>query len=213
MIRINLLGAAKPPTLAAGPAEAIAPGAITIPGALLVVLALITGFVYWYLSSRIAMLQKNLADQQREQARLAGIMEQNKVYEQRLNQLQLRISTIQTLQNSRVGPVEMMHVLGLLANRSNDLYLVSVSNKGGRLVLDGQANSTDAIANFIGSLQRSGTFDDVQLRKSFEDDKAKRVSFKFNLDCVYKQSASGATPAPGGQSPTTPGAARQQAGM
>ena len=79
MIRINLLGAAKPAAQAAGPAEAIASGAIIIPGALLVVLALITGFVYWYLSSRIAMLQKNLADQQREQARLAGIMEQNKV--------------------------------------------------------------------------------------------------------------------------------------
>ena len=72
MIRINLLGAAKPAAQAAGPAEAIASGAIIIPGALLVVLALITGFVYWYLSSRIAMLQKNLADQQREViARLA----------------------------------------------------------------------------------------------------------------------------------------------
>ena len=213
MIRINLLGVAKPAAQVAGPAEAIAPEAIIIPGALLVVLALITGFVYWYLTGQMATLNKRLADEQREKARLAGIMEQNKVYEQRLNQLKLRFSTIQTLQNSRVGPVEMMHVLGLLANRSNDLYLLSVSNKGGRLVLDGQANSTDAIANFIGSLQRSGTFDDVQLRKSFEDDKAKRVNFKFNLDCIYKQSAPGATTTPAGQSPNTPAAARQQAGM
>lgn len=213
MIRINLLGVAKPVAQAAGPAEAVAPEAIIIPGALLVVLALITGFVYWYWTSQIATLQKNLADQQREKARLQSIMDQNKLYEQRLNQLQLRISTIQTLQTSRVGPVEMMHVLGLLANRSNDLYLLSVSNKGGRLVLQGQANSTDAIANFIGSLQRSGTFDDVQLRRSFEDDRAKRVNFKFDLDCVYKQSASGAPPVPAGQSPNTPAAARQQAGM
>jgi Tfp pilus assembly protein PilN len=140
-------------------------------------------------------------------------MDQNKLYEARLNQLQLRISTIQTLQTSRVGPVEMMHVLGLMANRSNDLYLLSVSNKGGRLVLDGQANSTDAIANFIASLQKSGTFDDVQLRKSYEDDKLKHINFRFSLDCVYKQSASSATTVPPGQSPNTPAAARQQAGM
>jgi Tfp pilus assembly protein PilN len=213
MIRINLLGVAKPVAQAAGPADSMAPEAIIIPGALLVVLALITGFVYWYWSSQIATLQKNLADQQREKARLQGIMDQNKLYEQRLNQLQLRINTIQTLQTSRVGPVEMMHVLGLLANRSNDLYLLSVSNKGGRLVMQGQANSTDAIANFIGSLQRSGTFDDVQLKRSYEDDRAKRVNFKFDLDCVYKQSASGALPVPAGQSPNTPAAARQRAGM
>ncbi len=212
MIRINLLGVAKPVVHAAGPSEGMAPEAMFLPGALFVVLALVAGFVFWYLSGQIATLQKNLAEQQREKTRLAGIIEQNKIYEQRLNQLQLRISTIQTLQTSRVGPVEMMHVLGLLANRSNNLYLLSVSNKGSRLVMDGQANSTDAIASFIGSLQRSGTFDDVQLRRSYEDDQAKRVNFKFNLDCVYRQSAPGATTTPVGQS-AVPAPPPRQAGM
>lgn len=212
MIKINLLGVSKPVSQAAGPSEGMAPEAVIIPVALLVVLGLITGFMYWYLSGQITTLQQKKAEQEREKARLQGIMEQNKLYEQRLNQLQLRINTIQTLQNSRVGPVEMMHVLGLLANRSNELYLLNVSNKGDRLVMDGQANSTDAIANFIGFLQSSGTFDDVQLRKSWEDDQAKRLNFKFNLDCVYRQAASGATPTPAGQ-PAQAGAAQRRAGM
>jgi Tfp pilus assembly protein PilN len=213
MIKINLLGIAKPVAQAAGPAEGIAPEAIIIPGALFVVLALIAGFVFWYVNGQITGLRTELAKQQREKARLAGIMEQNKLYEARLNQLQLRINTIQTLQNSRVGPVEMMHVLGLLANRSNNLYLLSVSNNAGRLVMNGQASSTDAIANFIGSLQRSGSFDDVQLRKSYEDDLNKHLSFKFNLDCVFKQTTTGTPTPPAGQKPGSPAPPPRRAGL
>ncbi|HLY61672.1 MAG TPA: PilN domain-containing protein [Terriglobia bacterium] len=213
MIRINLLGVAKPVAQVAGPSEGIAPEAIIIPGALFVVLALIAGFVYWYLTGQINGLNTELAKQQREKTRLAGIMEQNKLYEQRLNQLQLRISTIQTLQSSRVGPVEMMHVLGLLANRNNNLYLLSVSNTAGRLVMDGQANSTDAIADFVGSLQRSGSFDDVQLTKSYEDDQHKRVNFKFNLSCVFKQTATGTPTTPAGQSAGSPAPPPRRAGL
>ncbi|HEV2233463.1 MAG TPA: PilN domain-containing protein [Terriglobia bacterium] len=213
MIRINLLGVTKPVARAAGPSEGMAPEAIIIPGVLLVVLGLVAGFVWWYWSSQIDALNKRYVAAQREQARLAGIMEQNKVYEARLNQLQQRINTIQTLQSSRTGPVELMHVLGLLANRSNDLYLLTVTTTGGRLVLTGQANSPDAIANFIGALQRSDTFDDVQLRQSVEDDKDKRVSFKFNLDCVFKQTAPETATAPGAQPVTPPAPAPKRAGL
>jgi len=215
MIRINLLGVTKPVarTSGAGPSEGMAPEAIIIPGVLLVVLGLVAGFVWWYWSSQIDALNKRYVAAQREQARLAGIMEQNKIYEARLNQLQQRINTIQTLQSSRTGPVELMRVLGLLANRSNDLYLLTVTTTGGRLVLTGQANTPDAIANFIGALQRSDTFDDVQLRQSVEDDKDKRVSFKFNLDCVFKQTAPETATAPGAQPVTPPAPAPKRAGL
>ena len=213
MIRINLLGVTKPVARAAGPSEGMAPEAIIIPGVLFVVLALLAGGVWWYLNSQIDGLNKRYATAQREQARLATIREQYKNYEAQLNQLQLRINTIQTLQNSRTGPVELMHVLGLLANRSNDLYLLTVNTTGGRLVLTGQANSTDAIANFVGALQRSDTFDDVQLRQSAEDDQGKRVSFKFNLDCVFKQSAPETTTVPAGQPVTPPAPAPRRAGL
>ena len=213
MIRINLLGVAKPVSQVAGPSEGIAPEAIIIPGALFVVLALIAGFVFWYLTGQINGLNTELAKQQREKARLAGVAAQNLKYEQQKNQLEQEKRVIESLQNSRVGPVEMMHVLGLLANRNNNLYLLSVSNTAGRLVMDGQASSTDAIADFVGSLQRSGSFDDVQLRKSYEDDVKKHVNFKFNLDCVFKQSATGTPTTPAGQSAGSPAPPPRRAGL
>ena len=215
MIRINLLGVTKPVArTAAGPSEGMAPEAIIIPGVLFVVLALLAGFIFWYWTHQIDLLNKRYVAAQREQARLASIMEQNKVYEQRLNQLQLRISTIQTLQSSRTGPVELMRILGQLASRSNELYLLTATTTGGRLVLNGQASSTDAIANFISALlQHPDTFDDVQLRQSVEDDQGKRVNFKFNLDCVFKQTAAETTPVPGAQPVTPPAPAPRHAGL
>ncbi len=214
MIRINLLGVTKPVARAAGPSEGMAPEAIIIPGVLFVVLALLAGFVFWYWTSQIDSLNKRYVAAQREQARLATIKEQYKDYEAQLNQLQLRINTIQTLQNSRTGPVDLMRVLGLLANRSNELYLLTVTTTGGRLVLTGQANSTDAIANFISALlQHPDTFEDVQLRQSAEDDQGKRVSFKFNLDCVFKQTAPETTTVPAAQPVTPPAPAPRRAGL
>ena len=213
MIRINLLGVTKPVARTAGPSEGMAPEAIIIPGVLLVVLGLLAGGIFWWYTNQIDRLNKRYAAATIEQARLATIKQQYSVYEAQMNQLQLRINTIQTLQNSRTGPVELMHVLGLLANRSNDLYLLTVNTTGGRLVLTGQANSPDAIANFIGALQRSDTFDDVQLRQSAEDDQGKRVSYKFNLDCVFKQSAPETTTMPAGQPVTPPAPAPRRAGL
>lgn len=201
MIKINLLGAPKPVARAAEPSAGLAPEAIILPGAFLVVLALIAGFVYWYMTRQIDTLNTNLRTAKAEQARLAGIKEQNARYEQQLSQLQLRLDTIHLLQSSRVGPVELMHTLGALVDRSNDLYLLTVTPKADRLAIEGVANSTEAIANFLAALVKSGNFVDVQLRQSYQDDRASRVSFKFSLDCVYKQSSTENPTAPA----TSPG--------
>jgi Tfp pilus assembly protein PilN len=197
MIRINLLGVAKPAGKISEPSAGMAPEAIILPGALLVVLALITVFIYWYLNNDITKLTLAKQQQEAEQKRLAGIKEQNARYEQQLNQLELRLNTIHTLQASRVGPVELMTNLGKLVDQSNELYLITVKPTGDRLALEGQANSSDAIANFIGALQQSGAFDDVQLKQSYQDNQHDRVSFKFMLDCIYRQSGLPPPPASG----------------
>lgn len=213
MIRINLLGVARPVARMAGPSEGVAPEAIIIPGALFVILALVTGFVYWYWTKDIDRLNKELQRQKNEQARLAGIMEQNKRYEQQLNQLQLRKDTIDKLLSSRVGPVQLMHTLGALVDRSNDLFLTSVAPKGDRLAVEGIANSSNAIADFIGALQKSGNFDDVQLRQSYQDNRETRVSFKFTLDCIYRQSAPASPSVPAGAPGQPAGATAPRAGV
>ena len=67
---------------------------------------------------------------------------QNEKYQQRLRDLETRINTIQALQNSRVGPVELMSALGSVVNKTSDIYLytLTATPAGERFMLKGQSN-------------------------------------------------------------------------
>ena len=207
MIKINLLGVAPPPTAAAAGAPATRTFQITIFVGSLVVCFAIVGVFYRFWSGEVAQLQKSLKQEQSRESELAGVKAQNDRYQQHLKDLETRINTIQALQSSRVGPVEFMTALSNVVNRTRDLYLFTVSPQGGRLVMRGQSESVDSMANFLSSLKSSGYFDDVQLRQFYEDDQENRLSFKFSLDCVYKPLTAAAAAAPTGTpaSTATPG--------
>jgi len=79
-------------------------------------------------------------------------------------------------------------------NKTKDLYLFSVASQGDRLVIRGEAYSVDSVATLLFSMKTSGYFDDVQLRKFYEDDVQDRLDYKFDMDCGYK-SAPAAAPA------------------
>jgi len=212
MIKINLLGVAVAPAPPPGPPPTAARHALVF-GISLVVSGLVVLFFWRYWTNEIEQLNKRKAEEQREADRLAQIRAENQRYLTQRQQLERRINTIQGLQQSRVGPVDLMTVLANLVNRSNDLYLLTVSPEGGRIAIRGQSNSVHSIANFIANLKDSGSFQDVQLRQYYQDDDAyKRLSFKFNLDCIYKL-PSAAPPAGAGQRAAAPTAPARPAGL
>jgi Tfp pilus assembly protein PilN len=185
MIKINLLGVARPTARPAGPPPTAARQALIFVASLIVAFAVV-GIFYKLWTAEIDKLNQRYAEEQREAERLKQIRVENQRYLQQRQQLESRINTIQTLQNSRVGPVDFMTALGNVVNRSNDLYLMTVTPEGARVGIRGQSNSVESIGNFIANLKNSGSFEDVQLRQYFQDDQQSRMSFKFQLDCVYK---------------------------
>ena len=62
---------------------------------------------------------------------------QNEKYQQRLKDLETRINTIQALQNSRVGPVELMSSLGNVVSKTTDVYLYTMAPVGDKLAAQG----------------------------------------------------------------------------
>jgi Tfp pilus assembly protein PilN len=199
MIKINLLGVAapKPKAKAVTPmTKAMQLG--TIIGALVVSFAIV-GLFYMLWSRSVDALGVELKKQQAEQARLAAIKQENARYEQERRLLEQRIKTIQMLQASRVGPTQFMNVLSDVVNKtSNDLYLFSVAPQGDRVVIRGQAGSANSVAALLSTMKTSGYFDDVQLRQFYEDDVQDLVSYKFNMDCMYRPPAAAASPAQAG---------------
>ena len=201
MIKINLLGVAPPPIKAVtGPPATKAFQALTFVGAVIVSFAIV-GIIYKIWSNQIAELEKKSKQEKIRQTELAMVKSQNERYQQHLKDLETRINTIQALQNSRVGPVEMMTALGDVINRTSDVYLYTVSPTADRLVLKGQSGTVESMANLLAYMKRSGYFDDVQLQQFYQDDQHNRLTYKFTLDCLVKSPTAtvAATPQPAAQ--------------
>ncbi len=200
MIRINVLQ--EETSLAPGELVTVglSPGyhAAIFLGSLLAVLAA-AGSMYWFWSRQISQAGQDLAVERREATRLAAVQAENQRFQQRVKEVERRLETVRALQSRRQGPVALMGALGDTVNRTSGLYLLTVNAESGRLGIQGQANTLEAIVNFISVLRRSDSFTDIQFRQFFEDDQEKRMSFKFNLDCVYQPPATAQAPGqPGG---------------
>ena len=197
MIKINLLGAAPPPARKlAAPSAPIATQAAMFLGALAVSFAIV-GIVYKVWNNQIDDLTKRVGREKIRQSELVAVRAQNARYQQRLNDLETRINTIQALQNSRVGPVELMNALGNVVNRVDDLYLFTATPAGDRLLLKGESGTVNSMANFMADLKKSGSFEDVQLEQFFQDDQKDRLDYKFSLSCLFKPSNGAASPTAG----------------
>jgi len=206
MIRINLLGetaAAAPSGGMEAAAGHLLPLALAFGASLVVCLGAV-GILGWVWSHQVDQRQHELAAEQTEAARLAAVAAENKRYEQEIAEVQVRIKTIQALQNARTGPVDLMNALANSVNRANDLYLLSVKEDGGRLTLKGESGSVRSIADFIAALKHEGEFYYVHLEQYYQDDEEDRTNYRFDLDCVYSQEGppppptvtSGPTPTP-----------------
>ncbi len=142
------------------------------------------GYVYW--NHQVNQLRQSLAAEKQQAARLAAIQAENQRYQAQLSQIRSRVQVIKGLQAARTGPRDLMTQLADSVNRTKNLYLLTVDGSSGRVVMHGEADVVNSIADFLTALQQTGSFSDVHLRQLFEDDQNDRVSYKFDLDCAYK---------------------------
>ena len=207
MIKINLLGVAPSPTKVTSsgtPQVAKTTQVLIFVGALVVCFGIV-GLFYEIWSNQISDYEKKLSQEKVRQTELTVVKAQNAKYQQRLKDLETRINTIQALQNSRVGPVELMSTLGNIVNKTDDIYLYTLMPASDRFELKGQSGSVDSMANFLASLKNSGTFDNVQLDQFFQDDLHDRTAYKFAVSCGFRTANGAASPTAGGE-PVGPGA-------
>jgi len=188
MIRINLIQPVRQEVepKASEAAPSLAQRKEVYPLASLAICFGIVGLLYWSANHRITQLNGQIIVERQEAARLAAIQAQNATYQGQLAQINEHIKLIQGLEQNRTGPQQLMAELGNAVNRTNGLYLLSVDASRDRLAIHGQSDYVNAIADFIATLESLQSFNDVQLRQVFEDDQSSRVSFKFDLDCLYR---------------------------
>ena len=140
MIRINLLGRARPKaTRQAVPLEATLQ-LVFLVAALVVSLGVL--YYHWNsMNQEIVEVQAHIQKQSGEKARLEHLKSQVDEFERQKQVLTQRINVIEELQRDRTGGQELLDALANTVTRTDTLWLTSLDRKGDALTIQGAAGS------------------------------------------------------------------------
>jgi type IV pilus assembly protein PilN len=203
MIRINLLGQARPKPAGKGvPVEST----VRVVFFLLAVgIAIVVLFVVYMRQTReLDDVNRRIADLQAEKSRLQAVKVQVDQFEREKAVLQQRINVIETLQKNRTGGQDLLTAVADTVVRTETLWLTKLDRKGSALDIEGEAGSINAVANFLAQMKRTGYFDKIEIKEAKENDLETGVqTFAFTVTAVIASAASAeATGAPAGSNPT-----------
>jgi Tfp pilus assembly protein PilN len=91
---------------------------------------------------------------------------------------------IDSLRAGQAGPVNLLAMLGETVNDTEAVWLNKMDDTGPSVNLEGTALSTDAVANLMANLQKTGFFKSVAIKETYQDEAIKDMqAFQFTLTC------------------------------
>jgi len=192
MIKINLLENSKGKSKRGGSSGPSMPtmemGDMGSPKLKVLAVLVVVGLFnlgYWYRldhqSKAIAAHMKVAEQRNRELAEVkAKFLER----QTQANNYKRRVDVIDGLRQNQSGPVNLLAMLGETVNNTEAVWLSKMDDSGPSVNLEGTALSTDAVANLIANLQKTGYFKNVEIKETFQDDTVKDMqAFQFTLTC------------------------------
>jgi Tfp pilus assembly protein PilN len=193
MIRINLLETAKGKSKRAGGSSGpVMPsmemgdmGSPKLKVLIILVLAGLVNYGYWHRLDRQAKTiesQMQAADQKNRE--LSDVKARFLERQRQADAYKRRVDVIDQLRTAQTGPVNLLAMLGETVNGTEAVWLRKMDDTGPTVTLDGTALSSDAVANLIGNLQKTGFFKTVEIKETYQDEQIKDMqAFQFTLTC------------------------------
>lgn len=187
MIRINLLGV---PRKTRGKRAA----AVSVPGegsstmvlALVVVLGLGVAVAasYMWVTREHDRLDKSLQRATAENMRLADVKAKYEASKRKADMFERRVKVIDELKEAQKGPVNLLNLVADTVNKTDAVWLDSMTSDGKSLNFVGMALSADAVADLMTNLRKTGAFKTVEIKETSQDATVKELqAFKFELTC------------------------------
>jgi Tfp pilus assembly protein PilN len=192
MIRINLLETAREKKKRAGGGGAAMPkmemGDFGSPKLAVLVVLLVTGalnFGYWYrLDKQSKSLTKQMQDAERKNRELSDVKARFLERQREADNYKRRVDVIDSLRAGQAGPVNLLAMLGETVNNTEAVWLSKMDDQGASVNLEGTALSSNAVANLISNLEKTGFFKNVEIKETYQDDSVKDMqAFQFTLSC------------------------------
>ena len=195
MIRINLLGSPKPkgkkgPALNMPSFEVGNLGGpmIQVAAVLLIAGALNAG--YWYqLDREKKSIEVRALVAEQKNRELAAVKVRYLERQRQADSYKRRVDVIDQLRANQAGPVTLLAMIGDTINSTEAVWLNSMQDQGASVAIDGTALSSDAVANLISNLQKTGYFRNIEIKESYQDEAVKDMqAFQFTLTCEKAKS-------------------------
>jgi Tfp pilus assembly protein PilN len=190
MIKINLLESSKGKgkrVSSAGPSmpsiEMGDKGSPKLKVLVVVVLAGLINLGYWYRldhQQQAIAAQMKVAEQKNHE--LADVKAKYLDRQKQADAYKRRVDVIDGLRANQTGPVNLMAMLGETINNTEAVWLSKMDDSGPQVNLEGMALSTDAVANLIANLQKTGFFKTVEIKETYQDETIKDMqAFQLTL--------------------------------
>ncbi|HEU0039116.1 MAG TPA: PilN domain-containing protein [Verrucomicrobiae bacterium] len=195
MIRINLLGSPKPKGKK-GPAfnmpsfEVGNLGGPLVQVAAVLVIAGALNAGYWYqLDRERKSIEVRALVAEQKNRELAAVKVRYLERQKQADSYKRRVDVIDQLRANQAGPVTLLAMIGDTVNSTEAVWLNSMQDQGASVAIDGTALSSDAVANLISNLQKTGFFRNIEIKESFQDEAVKDMqAFQFTLTCEKAKS-------------------------
>lgn len=188
MIRINLIGERKKQLITlkapSGP-----PKTSFLIILFLGVFVAAGGYLYWRyqsLSQEEQDLQNQLTQAQHEKLHKQQLLKEIDSFEKRRKTLEGRITIIDQLKKTQLGPIEWLNGLSRAVDQSQSVWLNSVSQNGTRMTIEGVATSLNGVANFASTLKHAGAFDNVTINETQITTVMGLDGYSFTISCDTK---------------------------
>jgi Tfp pilus assembly protein PilN len=191
MIKINLLENSKGKNKRGGGGPSMPTmemGDMGSPKLKILVVLVVVGLFnlgYWYrLDHQAKAIAANMKIAEQKNRELADVKARFLERQTQADNYKRRVDVIDGLRASQTGPVNLLAMLGETVNNTEAVWLSKMDDSGTAVSLEGTALSTDAVANLIANLQKTGYFKNVEIKETYQDERVKDMqAFQFTLTC------------------------------
>jgi Tfp pilus assembly protein PilN len=192
MIKINLLENSKGKSKRGGSSGPSMPtmemGDMGSPKLKILAVLVVVGLFnlgYWYrLDHQAKAIAAHMKVAEQKNRELADVKARFLERQTQANNYKRRVDVIDGLRQNQTGPVNLLAMLGETVNNTEAVWLSKMDDSGPSVNLEGTALSTDAVANLIANLQKTGFFKNVEIKETYQDETVKDMqAFQFTLTC------------------------------
>jgi len=190
MIRINLSSLAPPKGKRGGRSAPT----VSVPGegpssvVLMAIVFVIAGASMYVSSLWVTKDREKLETEFKrvteENRKLAEVKAQYEASKRQSDIYTRRVKVIDDLKDAQKGPVEMLNLVADTVNKTDAVWLETMTTDSKNLTFTGLALSADAVADLMANLRKTGQFKSVEIKETSQDAQIKEVqAFKFELIC------------------------------